>query len=304
MAFTAEQLAQNPSFLVSIRFLAGQMRGMFDAGPRLARLLASHQRWLLTQTAYALHLEYDPQDVTSGFTAVRLTGKITAHKIASRNTVLAFIEELFTYRFITHTPGDERRRPRHFEPAEVSHQAMFGWLHTNLGALDLIDGGNRAALLLENPLLFRQIQPRVAYNCLEDANWREPPEQVALFLWTEAGGMVIDHFMSRLDLEGTDPTRLAIGKMETRALAGDFMMSRTHLQRLLAKGAQRGCVGWYDEPKKSQLWLSRDFLREYVGWQAIKFAYVDEAFESAKAQLESANGDSISPKIGIDFRKA
>lgn len=290
MAFTAEQLTQNPSFLVSIRFLAGQMRSMFDAGPRLARLLASHQRWLLTQTAYALHLEYDPQDATSGFTAVRLTGKITAHKIASRNTVLAFIEELFTYRFITHTPGDERRRPRHFEPAEVSHQAMFGWLHSNLGALDLIDGGNRAAFLLENPLLFRQIQPRVAYNCLEDANWREPPEQVALFLWTEAGGMVIDHFMSRLDLEGTDPARLTIGKMETRALAGDFMMSRTHLQRLLAKGAQRGCVGWYDEPKKSQLWLSRDFLNEYVGWQAVKFAYVDEAFEWAKAQLESANG--------------
>lgn len=290
MAFTAEQLAQNPSFVVSIRFLAGQMRGMFDAGPRLARLLASHQRWLLTQTAYALHLEYDPLDATSGFTAVRLTGKITAHKIASRNTVLAFIEELFTYRFITHTPGDERRRPRHFEPAEVSHQAMFGWLYFNLGALDLIDGGNRAAFLQENPLLFRQVQPRVAYNCLEDTNWREPPELVALFLWTEAGGMVIDHFMSRLDLEGTDPARLAVGKVETRALASDFMMSRTHLQRLLAKGAQRGCVGWYDEPKKSQLWLSRDLLREYVGWQAIKFAYVDEAFEWAKARLEAENG--------------
>lgn len=288
MAFTAEQLAQHPSFVVSIRFLAGQMRGMFDAGPRLARLLASHQRWLLTQTAYALHLEYDPRDVTSGFTAVRLTGKITAHKIASRNTVLAFIEELFTYRFITHTPGDERRRPRHFEPAEVSHQAMFGWLHSNLGALDLIDDGNRAAFLQENPTLFRQIQPRVAYNCLEDINWREPPEQVALFLWTEAGGMVIDHFISRLDIEGSDPARLAIGKVETRALAGDFMMSRTHLQRLLAKGAQRGCLGWYDEPKKSQLWLSRDFLKEYVGWQAIKFAYVDEAFESAKERFESA----------------
>ncbi|MBB3657290.1 hypothetical protein FHX15_002522 [Rhizobium sp. BK650] len=290
MAFTAEQLAQNPSFVVSIRFLAGQMRGLFDAGPRLARLLASHQRWLLTQTAYALHLEYDPQDATSGFTAVRLTGKITAHKVASRNTVLAFIEELFTYRFITHTPGDERRRPRHFEPAEVSHQAMFGWLHANLGALDLIDGGNRATFLQQNPLLFRQIQPRVAYNCLEDGNWREPPEQVALFLWTEAGGMVVDHFMSRLDLEGADPLRLMIGKVETRTLAGDFMMSRTHLQRLLAKGAQRGCLGWYDEPKKSQLWLSRDFLKQYVGWQAVKFAYVDEAFEWAKARLESAGG--------------
>ncbi len=289
MAFTAEQLAQNPTFIVSIRFLAGQMRGMFDAGPRLARLLASHQRWLLTQTAYALHLEYDPQDATSGFTAVRLTGKITAHKIASRNTVLAFIEELFTYRFIAHTPGDERRRPRHFEPAEVSHQAMYGWLHANLGALDQLDNGGRAAFLQENPSLFRLIQPRVAHHCLEDVNWREPPEQVALFLWTEAGGMVIDHFMSRLDLEGTDPEKLMVGKVETRALAGDFMMSRTHLQRLLAKGVQRGCVGWSDEPKKSQLWLSRDFLREYSAWQAIKFAYVDEAFDWAKARLEDAS---------------
>ena len=65
MAFTAEQLAGNCSFLMSIRFLAGQTRSMFDAGPRLARLLASHQRWLLTQTAYALHLEYDPRDPTS-----------------------------------------------------------------------------------------------------------------------------------------------------------------------------------------------------------------------------------------------
>jgi hypothetical protein len=78
--------------------------------------------------------------------------------------------------------------------------------------------------------------------------------------------------------------------METRALAGDFMMSRTHLQRLLAKAAQRGCVGWYDEPKKSQLWLSRNFLDEYVGWQAVKFAYVDEAFEWAKARFESSGG--------------
>ncbi|RDJ16552.1 hypothetical protein B5K05_08835, partial [Rhizobium phaseoli] len=151
MAYTAEQLAGNCAFLTSIRFLAGQTRSMFDAGPRLARLLASHQRWLLTQTAYALHLEYDPRDPTSGFTAVRLTGRITARKVASRNTVLAFIEELYTYRFIAHTPGDERRRPRHFEPATVSHQAMFAWIHANLAALDLLDGGERAGVFKANP---------------------------------------------------------------------------------------------------------------------------------------------------------
>ncbi|NKM00393.1 hypothetical protein [Rhizobium leguminosarum] len=286
MAFTAEQLVGSSSFLMSIRFLAGQMRGMFDAGPRLARLLASHQRWLLTQTAYALHLEYDPRDPTSGFTAVRLTGRITAHKVASRNTVLAFIEELYTYRFITHTPGDERRRPRHFEPADVSHQGMFAWLISNLGALDLLDGGQRAAFFQANPSLMRLIQPRIARHCLEDAAWREPPEQVALFLWTEAGGLVVDNFIARMDMASSEPGRLPVGRVETRALAADFMMSRTHLQRLLAKAAQRGCVGWQDEPRKTHLWISRDFVEEYCAWQAVKFAYVDEAFEWAKAQLE------------------
>ena len=286
MAFTAEQLAGNPSFLLSIRFLAGQMRGMFDAGPRLARLLASHQRWLLTQTAYALNLEYDPRDPTSGFTAVRLTGRITEHKVASRNTVLAFIEELYTYRFISHTPGDERRRPRHFEPAEVSHQAMFAWLYSNLGALDLLDGGERAGFFQANPQLMKLAQPRIARHCLEDAAWREPPEQVALFLWTEAGGLVVDHFMARMDPESREPQKISVGRVETRALAGDFMMSRTHLQRLLAKAAQRGCVGWSDEPRKTQLWISRDFVEEYCAWQAVKFAYVDEAFDWAKAHLE------------------
>ncbi|MBY2965918.1 hypothetical protein HF251_24990 [Rhizobium leguminosarum] len=286
MAFTAEQLVGNSSFLMSIRFLAGQMRGMFDAGPRLARLLASHQRWLLTQTAYALNLEYDPRDPTSGFTAVRLTGRITAHKVASRNTVLAFIEELYTYRFITHTPGDERRRPRHFEPADVSHQGMSAWLFSNLAALDLLDGGQRAAFLQANPSLMRLIQPRIARHCIEDAAWREPPEQVALFLWTEAGGLVVDNFIGRMDMESSEPGRLSVGRVETRALAADFMMSRTHLQRLLAKAAQRGCVGWYDEPRKTHLWISRDFVEEYCAWQAVKFAYVDEAFEWAKAQIE------------------
>lgn len=290
MPLSAEELAGTPDFVLSIRFLAGQMREMFSAGPRLARLLASHQRWLLTQTAYALHMEYDPQDTSSGFTAVQLTGRITAFKIASRNTVLSFIEELSTYRFIAHLPGEERRRPRHFEPAIVSHQAMYAWLISNLGALDLLDNGDRAAYFAAHPELMRSVQPRVARNCLEDVRWREPPEQVALFLWTEAGGLVVDHLVARFDLKDRDPHRLAVGRIETRALAADFMMSRTHLQRLFAKGAQHGCLGWYDEPKKTQPWISRHFLEEYCRWQAIKFAYVDEAFHWAKARLEKASG--------------
>lgn len=287
MSFTAEQLSRHPGFLLSIRHLAGTLRSMFDAAPRLARMLTSHQRWLLTQTAYALAMQHDSNDPSSGFSAVALTALITQYKVASRNTVLNFIEELFTYRFIAHASGEAgRRRPRHFGPTEVSHQAMCGWLLANLTALDLLDDSDRAAYFQAHPELIRIAQPLLARNCLEDTAWREPPAQIGLFLWTAAGGLVVDHLLARVDLDGADAERFSVGRVETRNLASDFMMSRTHLQRLFAKAVQRGCVGWYDEPKKTELWVSREFVREYCAWQAVKFAYVDQAFHFARAELE------------------
>ncbi len=288
MSFSAEQLACHPDFISSLRFLAQTLRERFDEAPRLSRLLASHQRWLLTQVAYALHLDYDPAKPASGFTTVGLRDVITEYRVASRNTVLSYIEELKLYRFIALPKKEENRRPRRYEPTQVSHDAMFGWCLANLAALDLLDQGGRAAGLAARPELLRLIQPRIARNCLMDSRWREPPERVGLFLWTEAGGLVVDHLVSNLDCTSKHNERIDIGRIDTRALAAQFMMSRTHLQRLLRKTADIGCVGWYDLPKKTRIWMSRDFLDEYCAWQAIKFSIVDEAFAWATATAVGA----------------
>jgi hypothetical protein len=286
MPLSAENLVADPRFMLGIRFHATGMRGMFDAGPRLARLLASQQRWLLTQMAYALSMERDPADSSSGLTAVRLTSEITALKVASRNTVLSFVDELFTYRFIACEPGDERRRPRHYEPSDISHQAMLGWLRSNLCALDMLDGGDRVAQFEAQPGWMRLMQPRIARNCIGDPLWREPPEQIGLFLWSDAGGLIVDHLISRIDLDEQDPDRFAIGHIDSRALAADFLMSRTHMQRLFAKAVQHGCAGWEAGSKRPALWVSREFVREYCRWQAVKFAYVDEAFHWVRSLPE------------------
>ncbi|KQV63854.1 hypothetical protein [Rhizobium sp. Root1220] len=291
MPLSAEELVADPKFILAVRFHAGRMRGLFDAGPRLARLLASQQRWLLTQAAYALAMERNPLDASSGLTAVRLASLMTSYKVASRNTVLSFVDELLTYRFIAYEPGAQRRRPRHFEPAEISHQAMFGWLRSNLGALDLLDDGNRGAYLDSRPGLLSFLQPRIARNCIEDARWREPPEQVALFLWNDAGGLITDYLVSRIDLEGADGDRLLVGAVDSRALAMEFMMSRTHLQRLFAKAAQHGFLGWQASPTKPLLWVARTFVEQYCQWQSIKFSYVDEAFSWAKEIENPATTD-------------
>ena len=281
MSLSVEQLIRHSEFVPCLRFLAEALRDRYDSGPRLARLLASHQRWLLTQMAYALYLEYDPAVPGSGLTVAKLRDVITDYRIASRNTVLSYIEELLTYRFIV--PAAGVRRPRRYEPTEVSHSGMINWYLANLAALDMLDNGGRAAALAARPELVDLAQPRMARHCLETATWREPPERVGLFLWTEAGGLVMDHFVSRLDLSAEADGRVDLGRIDTRAIAAQFMMSRTHLQRLLRKAADRGSLGWYDEPKKTRMWLSRDFLDEYCRWQALKLAAVDEAFAYAQS---------------------
>ncbi|NTF41374.1 hypothetical protein [Rhizobium rhizogenes] len=277
MSFSIEQLARHPKFLVALRFLAEALRNRYDHGPRIARVLASHQRWLLTQTAYALHLEYNPALPGSGLTVVGLRDLITHHRVASRNTVLSFVDELLNYRFIMLAPG-HTRRPRRYVPAEISHTAMFGWYLSNLAALDLLDDGGRAAALASSPALLDLAQPRMARHCLETEVWREPPECIGLFLWTEAGGLVVDYIISQMDLTNENADRIDIGRVDARALAAHFMISRTHLQRLLRKSADRGDIGWHDEAKKTRMWISRNFLDQYCGWQAVKLAAVDEAF--------------------------
>lgn len=281
MPFSATDLIADPKFILGIRFHAGRMRSMFDAGPRLARLLASHQRWLLTQVAYALSLERVEGDAFSGLTATALTAEITVFKAASRKTIRSFIDELATYRFITCVAGEERKRPRRYEVAEIAQQAMFSWVWSNLTALDVLDDGDRAARFQANPEWIGVMQPRIARDCLRDAAWREPPERVGLFMWNDAGGLIVDYLMSRIDPEEKHPERFFVGPLDSRALAADFMISRTHLQRLFAKAAQDGCMGWDVDIKKPSLWISRAFVEEYCRWQAIKFAYVDQAFHAA-----------------------
>jgi len=282
-AISAETLAVNPEFVLTLRHLARDLRAIHDENPRMARSLASHQRWLLTQSAFALHLEYDPADPSSGLTAARLKRMITPFKSASRNTVLNFLDQGATYRFIRHAGAPAGKRPRRYETTEISDRAMLRWFTANLIALDYLDGGDRAAQLISEPAIFRMAQPRAARACLDDVNWREPPERVALFLWTEAGGLVMDEMIARIEM--ADEDRIDIGRVDARGMAAHFMMSRTHLQRLLRKAVDQGSIGWIDDVKKTHMWLSKGFLAEYCGWQAIKFAKVDEAFHWARDQI-------------------
>ncbi|NTE85828.1 hypothetical protein [Agrobacterium rubi] len=276
MNYTHAELTAHPHLLGAIRGLARNLRAAYNDNPRIARLLSAHQKWLLTQAGMALNLETAPR----GFTVAQLRELVTDNGIASRNTVQNYLDQLEIYRYIEKV-GPTTVRPRRYRATAISQQNMLMWYVANLAALDGMDGGTRAATMMAQPELMALAQPRAARNCLLDKEWVDPPARVGLFLWTEAGALVMDEFISRIEDADRQCDRIDIGFADARAMASEFMMSRTHLQRLLNKAAEQGTMGWHDDSLRSGMWFSRDFLDEYCSWQAIKFVYVNDAFLAA-----------------------
>ena len=283
MSYSYEALVEHPALLAAVRNLARTLRQEFSKNPWIGRLLSAHQKWLLTQIGMALNLDNGPD----GFTATELRAFITPNGVASRNTVQSFLDHLETYRYIERIKKPAATRPKRYRAMPISEQAMFGWYVVNLQALDGMDGGMRAQTLLASPHLFRIAQPLAARAAIADRQWVEPPRRVGLFLWTEAGALVMDEFISRIDDADRQRERIEIGYVDARKLASEFMMSRTHLQRLLNKAAAEGAMGWMDESLRSGMWFSGAFLDEYCRWQARKFCFVNDAFHVALAREES-----------------
>lgn len=279
MSFSYDNFVAHPGLLGAIQHLARTLRGRFDENPRLARLLSAHQKWLLTQMAMGLSAEQRAH----GFTVAQLREVVTSTGVASRNTVQNYLDQLEIYRYLEKANRSAATRPKRYRATQISEQGIFNWYLANLSAIDGMDHGNRAATLMAYPEIVVHAQPTAARACLADKYWVEPPERVGLFQWVEAGGLVMDEIVTRV--RDTENERIDIGYVDVRALAATFMMSRTHLQRLLNKAAEQGSVGWIDETPRSAMWLSRDFLGEYCGWQARKLKHVEDAFFEAKSLL-------------------
>lgn len=293
MTLAPTEITSHPHYVTALREYAAKLRGQFDQSPRLSRMLASHQRWLLSQAAFALQLEYDPSQPGSGLTTTNLREIITSNNAASRNTVLNFLDQLLSYKFVR-IAGDPNRRPKRYEATEVPTQAMYQWLVTNLELLDHLDGGDRAAALAGQPELFRLIQPQIARHACLHPDWLEPPPRVALFLWTEAGGLVMDELVRRAMELAPDGEGYNIGRIDARLMAEHFMISRTHLQRLFRRAVETNCLYWPDGDRNHCI-LRRDFLDEYCNWQAIKFSIVDYAYEKICGPVRLGKLD---PRLG------
>ena len=279
MSVSAETLANDDRFFGAVLICANEMLAIYKESPRIASIFAAQQRWLMAHAGFALHYGLPGED-KKGLYSGRFVDFIVSNKIASRNTAAAFLQEMLVYRFLRPSTGQADRRTRLVEPTETAEQHFLKWLVTHLFILDNLDGGKRAEKVTAEPNLIAKIQPLIALAILETNPVRDPGATYNLFNWANSGGLVMDYLMSRLPPFDPAQERVSIGPVSLGELRTKFMISNTHLKRLLTQAGEMGSVGWDEPPRKGDLWLSRGLILEYRNDQAAKFAVVDAAAEA------------------------
>ncbi|ANL35165.1 hypothetical protein [Rhizobium phaseoli] len=279
MAFTAETLAADDRFLAAILHCADQMLAIYRESPRIASIFAAQQRWLMAHAGFALHYGH-PDYENSGLYSGRFVDFAVKNDIASRNTAAAFMQEMLAYRFLRPAPGADKRT-RYLEPTEIAEQHFTRWLVTHMMILDSLDGGERAEKIAADPAaMMAAIQPRIAKAIIGSQAVRSPGPTFNLFNWANSGGLVMDYLISRLPDFPRTAERVVVGPLSLRELREQFMISNTHLKRLLTQASNMGSVGWTEPSRKGDFWLSGPFILEYWNYQAAKFAIVDAAAEA------------------------
>ncbi len=291
---TRTEIAVHPLFPTIEKQIAEHLIAIHLRTPRLSRLKASHRKWLMTHSLFALSLQRRDDDPLSGLTATRFVEIVMKLGAASRNTATAFLAELVAYKFLRDVPDVPDRRVRVLETTETAYEAMKAWFVGHMACLDRLDGGQREALALADPRIFRIAQPMAAAHLVQDPIWRDPPDSIGHFLWSDLGGMVLHDLIARIPGTSNPAGRIDVGRLSLPELSEAYMISATNLKRMFTKAETEGLLGWDLPRRRGSLWLSRRFVDDYFQWQSAKFAALEEAFHHARAELNIATTTTAS----------
>lgn len=286
-AYVPDELLAQPRFHECLTTSVESLLATHREIPREVRYLADLRKWLLSQATFVLHFEHksDPTcpPISPSALLRLLSGTAIASRntvIASRNTVIAFLGELGYYRLIEPAAAGDRRRKAFVAPPH-SEDLIRRWYGTHLHALDVMDGGARAAALDASPHLIDRAQPAMARLLLADAGWYDPPCSVGLFTRAESGSNVIHDLVSRAPWRWGGE-RVPVGPVSSNGISGRYLISQSHTARILARARDAGLIGWDRPGNRGDCWVSPQLVEDYRRWQALKFAAVSKSFRMAQ----------------------
>ncbi len=285
------RLMGHPDFARAAGHLAQGFSVLKDLEPRISSLFGAQQRWLLCHLAVAKCFER-PLPAAPSVSRLDLINAGLRHRLASRNTIVAFISEALQYGIIEVVEGASSSRNFRVGLTPKALYLLTGWYLLHLGALDILDGGDRAMRFgAASEAGLRAMAPVVAEGLLNSPAIADPAPAYALFAWMDEGGNLMDRLIAGID-PAADPgaERVATNVSSISALSDSLAVSRTHAGRMIAEAEAQGSLGWSGRRGRSSIWLSGAFRDAYARAQAAKLVIVGRAWQAL---------DRVAPAVAL-----
>lgn len=279
------EIFAHPLFPAIEKQIAKHLIGIHIRTPRMSRLKASHRKWLMTQCVFSLAFRRREDDPLSGLTATRFVETVMKLGASSRNTATGYLAEMVAYKFLRDVPDVPDKRVRVLEPTELSLNGLRSWFNGHLACLDRLDGGNREMTSLAEERIFLIAQPIGADIMLADAMWRDPPDSIGHFLWSDLGGIILHDLFSRLENIDRSEKLHSCGPVTLVELSDTYQVSTTNLKRMFKKAEMEDLLCWEQPRRRGNLLLSSRFVEDYYTWQSAKFAAIDLSYQRALDEL-------------------
>ena len=292
-AYDAQTLVGKPTFWAGLLHKAQTLVASHAAIPDKIHYVADLRRWVLIQMTCALYFENQIDSNRPRLSPKSLLDAVANTGLASRNTVQAFLREAAKVQILQHADSSKlRQHAPDLSSGFISLMQLYAVMH--LQALDTIDGGNRSAVLDDDPALLFVLQPAFARRICARPLWYDPPENIACFTKSNSGSSILHNLiLATKDSKADSADRFWVGPLSAGQLSENFKVSSAHVARILSKARMIGAIGWEKPRQGGQCWVSKLLTDNYAMWQAEKLAAMSAAFQdcqiSSRVRIHNQN---------------
>ncbi|WP_458790266.1 hypothetical protein [Yoonia sp. MH D7] len=281
--YTAQTLVSTPRYWQGLAQQVHDLLTVHSTIPAEIYYLSNMRRWILTQMAIALHFEHQLDPARPRLSPKSLSDALAQTKVASRNTVQAFLREMTRVQF-TDAPLPETVRLHAPQVSQKSEKLVLIYHGIHLRALDTIDGCDRSGYLERNPDLLQRLHPKFARLICASEAWYTPTAALQGFVLNDSGSSILHGLVLATQGAAPDPSgRYWIGLLSVADMAQTYHVSPAHIARILSAAEKRGLIGWAQSRRRGACWLSSELREAYLLWQAQKLAAISVAFNEARA---------------------
>lgn len=265
-------ISGHENLLPEIRLHAEASIEFFRRHRAFLRFADTRQKWLLVQLiAATCHGEV--HGPVRGAAANWICERAAGLGIASRNTALAFFNQLAAYGYLEKRDHRGDRRIRLISLSDRTERVLADWTRMMVETAT----GRDAAALDHQTLM--QIHIATITTLLGDARWIRAPLDVCLTQDMRGGWLVMSEILRHLPQGATGEAWIPAPGFSVPAMTDSFGLSRSTLYRMLRASVAAGIMTWEAHRSVSTLMLSLYHVRQYSRWVGHQLAAAAMAYE-------------------------